>query len=265
MKSWVPFFYFCKLFTGSSEASSFSDSPSNAWGISLVCAWLVRGRARGCWWVGRCGSFSLPLSSVSCKAVGKVLWCSVRKGGAQQFLAERCTQVPQGAHCYVTNVLERPRVEYFSSSLRKFFQALDWNRVDTVLRMPSQQCLNWLELRPCPCWLTIFEMKAVSVPRVEKELWNRETVRLCFMIMALLPWSYRKVFRLCFSKQELICQKHLAWAHWLSSSPQILIFWSAHAASPVCGSTFSIIGREYLLILWRTDPLCDPSKRPNIQ
>lgn len=167
------------------------------------------------------------------------------------------------AHCYVTDALERMNVEYFFSSLRKFFQLWTgtWNRVPRC--HPSNVHLQ--ELRPYPSLLTIFEMKAVSVPRMERELSNREADRLYFMIMALLPWSYRKVFRLCSSEQELICQKHLAWTHLLSSSHKILKFWSAHGVSPVCGRTFSIIGREYLLILWRTDPLCDFPKRPNIQ
>ena len=96
----------------------------------------------------------------------------------------------------------------------------DWTQSWRCHPSNVHSCL--LGLRLFPCWFTIFEIKAASVPRVERGLLNREAVRLCFMTMGLFPWCYRQVFRLCSSKQELICPKHWAWTHWLSSSDQIL-------------------------------------------
>lgn len=88
-------------------------------------------------------------------------------------------------------------------------------------------------------------------------LWPRE---------GLFPWCYGQVFRLCSSKQELICPKHWAWTHWLSSSDQTLwpfdllmqcLLYVAEHFPPLLGNTywyfegqipFVIFGRDQIFI-----------------
>lgn len=79
----------------------------------------------------------------------------------------------------------------------------DWTQSWGCHPRNVHSCLLGLKL--LPCWFTIFKIKTASAPRVKRGLLNKAAARLCYMIMGLFPWCYRQGFRLCSSKQELMC------------------------------------------------------------
>lgn len=278
MKSRVPFFFSCRLFTGSSQASSLSEAHPvipgedpwcvhgwwGAWYKDLAEQWAANGLAVD-------GELpSAALFRVCCKSMGKIYVVSSKEMRAWVARGGKMYPNPTGTLVCSLVLWREVKGRIFLLFPEEILPALGRDPAQTGHSpedaIPAMFNSRLLGLRIFLCWCTIFKIKAASVPRVERGLLDREEVRLCFMTTGLFPWCYGQVFRLCSSKQELICPKHWAWAHWPSSSDQTLwpfdllmqcLLYVAEHFPPLLGNTywyfegqipFVIFGRDQIFI-----------------
>lgn len=150
----------------SSQASSFSDSPSNVRGMSLVCAWLVGGRTRGCLGVGRCGElFSADLFSLlQIRGQSSVRHRKERRG--QAVLGRVMYPNPTGVHTAMSLMLWRgwkwniSPVPWGNSSSSGLELGTEWTHSPEGAIPAMSTCCNWghipvdwvsLKWRQCLC------------------------------------------------------------------------------------------------------------------